>query len=490
MWALSNLTPPNKDHTGGNHEETSRLSGDRKRRSETLCSWGDKALLKGDIELAERLFIQADVYDPRNGYAEDRLRRVDEKRQEPEGALALKNRHFDFLYAPTLRGLSTELSSLLPLHPGVFSVSKTELDLALEHGSESLLLAKYQRQILNKRPDLKAGLVQHAFIADQLAGPEIAERLSKITSRRLFVHGVRDPIQLTISDFNLELVARYCGAYTFRGVYPGTPFGQHNFLLPGLRVRTSVRLCGQRALNRLRGLTEGTSAFRETPRFPLDRSVLEGRLDEALSRARHFAVGSCYARHFDEWIPIDLERQSRHVANRLFEIIGVDANFEHPALRVSEGTSLHRLMVQNQLNVGVQCLGLGFAERSMYSNTFRMSELFTLESDNQLSALGISHQPLCITVCRDQWRSLPRDIRIRLVETDSVRNFCDSVLLPAWVDGYARWKSATQKYLIQELQPRDIERLRARIGTDLELFLKRHPLFERAWPSAIALVGR
>jgi hypothetical protein len=126
-------------------------------------------------------------------------------------------------------------------------------------------------------------------------------------------------------------------------------------------------------------------------------------------------------------------------------------------------------MVQNQLNVGVQRLGLGFAERSMYSNTFRMSELFTLGSDNQLSALGITYHPLCITVCRDQWRSLPRDIRIRLVETDSVRNFCDSVLIPAWLDGYARWKSATQKYLIQELQPRDIERLRARIGADLVL---------------------
>jgi len=486
MWALSNLTPPDNDHAGGNHEETFHLWGDRKRRSETLCSWGDNALLKGDIELAERLFIQADVYDPRNGYAEDRLRCVDEERKEPGASLALKRRHFDFLYAPTLRGLSTELSSLLPLHPDVFSVSKTELDLALEHHSESLLLAKYQGRILNRRPDLKAGLVQHAFIADQLAGPEIAERLSKVTSRRLFVHGVRDPIQLTISDFNLELVARYCGAYTFRGVYPATPFGQRNFSLAGFRMRTSAK----RALYRLRGLTERTSAFREHPRFPLDRSALEGRLDEALSRARHFAVGSCYARHFDEWLPIDLERQSRHVVNRLFEIIGVDASFEHPAFRVSEGTSLHRLMVQNQLNVGVQRLGLGFAERSMYSNTFRMSELFTLGSDNQLSALGITHHPLCITVCRDQWRSLPRDIRIRLVETDSVRNFCDSILIPAWLDGYARWKSVMQKYLIQELQPRDIEQLRVRIGADLEQFLKRHPLFERAWPSAIALIGR
>jgi hypothetical protein len=108
----------------------------------------------------------------------------------------------------------------------------------------------------------------------------------------------------------------------------------------------------------------------------------------------------------------------------------------------------------------------------------------------QFPPLGISHHPLYITVCRDQWRSLPRDIRIRLVKTDSVRNFCDSVLIPAWLDGYARWKSTMRKYLMQELQPRDIERLRTRIEADLELFLMRHPSFERAWPSAIALIGR
>jgi hypothetical protein len=36
--------------------------------------------------------------------------------------------------------------------------------------------------------------VQQAFIAGQFAGPEVAERLANITTRKLFLHGVRDPV--------------------------------------------------------------------------------------------------------------------------------------------------------------------------------------------------------------------------------------------------------------------------------------------------------
>jgi hypothetical protein len=92
-----------------------------------------------------------------------------------------KGPKFDFLYAPTLRGLSTELSSLLPLHPNILAVSKGELDRALEERGEAALLAKYQRRSVTGRDRLKADLMQHAFIASQLAGPEIAERLASLT---------------------------------------------------------------------------------------------------------------------------------------------------------------------------------------------------------------------------------------------------------------------------------------------------------------------
>jgi hypothetical protein len=462
----------------------------RKRKCETLCSAGDAALLKGDIELAERLFVQADICDPRNTYPEARLRV-----SAVPGVLEPQGRRFDFLYTPTLRGLSTELSSLLPLHPAVFSVAKTELDGAIEHHGESTLLAKYQRQILNEKPDLKAGLVQHSFIADQLAGPEIAKRLAKITTRKLFIHGVRDPISLTVSDFNLELVARYCGAYTFRAVYPQTPFGKCVFPLAGFPMRRpALRAIGRRATYRFNRLAGWMKARHDAPAFSLDKSVMQKRLDEALSKARHFAVGNCYAQHFDEWHPVDLERRSQHVIYQLYELIGVDTGFCHEAFRASEGTTLHRLMVQNQLDVDAFgyriSLGLGFAERMMYSNTFLMSELLTLPADERFAAAGITDQRLCITVQRPQWRLLPREVRVRLIESESVSKFCNTVLIPAWLDGYARWQSIMARYLLRKLEPPDIERLRTRIGGDLELFLKRHPRFERLWPSSGLLLGR
>ena len=137
--------------------------------------------------MAQRLLVQADVDDPRNPYPEERLTWLDRELDRFEAlksSAELSGRKFDFLYAPTLRGLSTELSSLLPLHPDVFSVPKHELDHAIDGQQEAGLLAKYQKQVLNNHEGLRTGLVQHAFIAGQFAGPEVAERLANITTRK------------------------------------------------------------------------------------------------------------------------------------------------------------------------------------------------------------------------------------------------------------------------------------------------------------------
>src|SRR5215467_996619 len=183
---------------------------DRRERSRSLCVAAEAAILKGDLDLAQRLLIQADVDHPRCSDPCERLQHLECQIDRCEAVSSdpqPKGPKFDFLYTPTLRGLSTELSSLLPLHPNIFAVSKAELDRVLEAGSETALLAKYQQRSLLGQDRLKAGLVQHAFIAGQLAGPEVAKRLAGLTTRKLFVHGVRDPVSLVISDFNHELIA-------------------------------------------------------------------------------------------------------------------------------------------------------------------------------------------------------------------------------------------------------------------------------------------
>src|SRR5262249_22062589 len=134
-------------------------------------------------------------------------------------------------------------------------------------------------------------------------------------------------------------------------------------------------------------------------------------------------------------------------------------------------------------------VGLGYADRMMFSNTFLISEMFTFEPDVRFAAVGLADRPLCLTVQRAQWRLLPRDVRIRLVESDELQKFLTSVLIPAWLESYARWKSTVDQYLIRELEPSFLSRLQAEIGSDLERFLKCHPHFERVWPSARALVG-
>jgi hypothetical protein len=228
----------------------------------------------------------------------------------------------------------------------------------------------------------------------------------------------------------------------------------------------------------------------------LDKTLIEARLAESLSRPRHFAVGHTYSQHFDTWVPVNLERPlrpERSVISRVFEAVGVDSNFEHPALRVSEGTTIHRLMVQNWAGVDAWghtlYLGLGFADRMMFSNTFPMCEILPFDPDERFAALGFEKHPLCVTVHLAQWRMLPRDIRTRLVESDELPKFRDSVLIPAWLKCYDIWKSTLADYLIQEFEPTTMSRLRARIGADLERFLKLHPGFEQLWPSVPTIVG-
>ena len=230
---------------------------ERRDRSKSLCDAADAAVRKGDLELAQRLLIQADVDDPRNPYPERRLEQVELK---IKGLAALKlgpkrfGRKFDFLYAPTLRGLSTELSSLLPLHPKVFCVSKTELDATMEQDAEPALLGKYQRQLLSYRNRVKAGLVQHAYIAGQRGAPKIAEKLASVTTRRLFIHGVRDPLSLVISEFNHELTARYCGAYGFWPINSELPFAGPStpwpILLSTKEASTNRPVIGLKAIGR------------------------------------------------------------------------------------------------------------------------------------------------------------------------------------------------------------------------------------------------
>jgi hypothetical protein len=478
---------------------------DRRERSTSLCVAAEAAVVKGDLDLAQRLLIQADVDDPRCTDPGERLQwlesqknRFDEVRSDPQP----KGSKFDFLYAPTLRGLSTELSSLLPLHPNIFAVSKGELDRALEAGSETALLAKYQHRSLIGRDSLRAGLVQHAFIAGQLAGPEVAERLASLTTRKLFVHGVRDPVSLVISDFNHELIAQHCGGYVFWPMYRRMPFRSVYSLADTPRYKC-VRTLRRRAGHwRARAASQGVAILaewlleRRHSALSLDKTLIEARLTEALSRPRHFAVGHTYSRNFDAWVPINLERSlhpERGVVNRVFETVAVDATFKHPAFRASEGTRIHRLMVQNWIGVDAWghtlFLGLGLADRMMFSNTFPLCEILPFDPDERFVALGFGAHPLCVTMHRAQWSLLPRDIRIRLVESDKLIKFRDSILIPTWLKSYAIWKSTMANYLIQELDSATMSRLRARTGADLERFLKRHPQFEQLWPSTRTLLG-
>jgi hypothetical protein len=451
-------------------------------RAQQAFRLGEEAQAKGDIEGAMRLFMQADMCDPHDRDAAERvdcLRRTMQANRRARDDKTPGDRKFDFLYAPTLRGCSTELSSVLSLHPAAFAVPKTELDLALAGYREAALLGKYQRQLLDRHHDIFAGLVQHAFIANQLAGEDVARRLAAVTTRRLFIHGVREPLSLLISAFNHQLIALYGGAYRFAPVCGDTPFDGPR------RTITGIRGYASRLVRRPK----------VTPRtLEIDPDSIEGLLDVMLSMARHHAVGRCYAQHFDTWLPVNLVPRSsrRHLAQELFAAFGLDEHFYHPAFAVSEGTPLHRLMVQNFIMVKAFGhtipLGIGFAGRMHLSNTFPLGEIFWAPPSDDFPSLGAAIG-LCVTTARESWQTLPRKVRRKLVESNQVLDFCNRTLLPAWLESYAAWRVVFQDHLLREASPSLRRRLVQRIGRDLECFLMQHPSFEQQWPTAVDLVG-
>jgi hypothetical protein len=82
---------------------------DRRDRSKMLCDAADAAIRNDDLELAQRLLIQADVDDLCNLYPERRLERLDLKIERLAATklrpkLFGRNFKFVFLYASTLRG--------------------------------------------------------------------------------------------------------------------------------------------------------------------------------------------------------------------------------------------------------------------------------------------------------------------------------------------------------------------------------------------------
>jgi hypothetical protein len=284
---------------------------------------------------------------------------------------------------------------------------------------------------------------------------------------------------MAASAFNHELIARDCGAYRFFPVVRETPFGRIKFKLHKWKEQATAR-----GKNRAR-------------QFSLDQTIIDRHLNAAVLKPRHFAVGRCYGQHFDAWVPIDLSRPpppTRHTVQRLFEAVGVGTDVDHPAFYASEGTTVHRLMVQNFLNVNCYghtlYLGLGYADRMMFSNTFPFCELFAFQADSRFDGTELALQPLCVTTPTNQWHKLPRDVRIRLMQSDHLISFCDQVLIPAWLESYAAWKSELERYLLLPSDPVLLSGLKDRIGDDLEQFVCRHPKFEQLWPTAIAALGR
>lgn len=401
------------------------------------------------------------------------------------------DRRFDFVYVPTSRGASTTLSSLFSLHPHLACLSKTDLDTLIEDERLDRAMAKLLSQ-QSIQPMSRLGLVQHAHIAGYSAPDYIAERLAQTTTRERFVHGVRDPLELVVSKLNHEMITKYLGAYNFSVVRPASLFSGQPVSLPsqGKPAARARRRFPCRHLPRLlrrphsggEGVGMGHAPTATTPSDLLTSPI---GLD-AWRAAHHFRVGSTYAKFFEEWVPVSLDHWNEHpgTLGEIFDQVGADITLLPEMQNISEGSRLHRCMVQNFVNLQVDghtlfCT-LGFAKRSAFSNTFNKVELFWLTGtpDDDLDEKA----RLAITVSTEQWELLPPEARKRVLASEQFRKFLTHTFIPLWFAQYREWVSFVRPFLVQDRSIL-ISELRRNVGRDIFSFLNLHSRFTEEWPA-------
>ena len=196
-----------------------------------------------------------------------------------------QNKKFDFLFVNSLRGASTAFQTYLPMHPEVFAVPKSELDIAIENTTETGLLRRYQAQVMEDRPDLKVGLVQHGFMAGLYAGPEVAERLADVTNTDCFVQCVREPTSLIKSYYNHTLVGQLGGSYYFGLNRIDAPWAGKYDLSPLMEVTNSNKEGWEKIGKKRDKYLRRIAGYNENLRFNIPKAEIE-RLINSLPDAR------------------------------------------------------------------------------------------------------------------------------------------------------------------------------------------------------------
>jgi len=453
------------------------IGEERRDRATRLNAYCDRLLEKRDYEMAAKLFVQIDILKSgsRRAFRAQKAatktlfkyRSYQANAPEPDAGT------FDFLFVTSGRSASTAIQTLLSLHPDVFVLPRHELDHALEDSGERSLLARYQRQIMAARPNIKVGLMQHAYVSGLYGGPEYAERMSRIVKPDFFVQSVREPARLLRSLFNNQIVASFGGAHKFEAIVPDSVF----------TLTSGIPLIGA---------TDSRVSFSDpdTPVRPVSREKKDELLAGMAQNVKLFAFGDIYRRYFDQWLTLDFALESRKRggggALRALELIGVGDAFFDPMFENPINSELQQIMVQNLVDVRVEggslFVGLSFADMVVPSYSFPLTELIQFSPPPEWIDAGLEDRPLALTTRVSKWLALPRKTRSSLLDGDDLLKFARNFLVPAWIENYEIWRQAFDPLLVSHEDPEFCRKVYQDNAADISAFVAVHPEYVDLWP--------
>lgn len=458
---------------------------------------------KTDFFLAKKLLLQADIETGCAGWVsnvyDNICAREDilEKLAGTEGSRTEKRIDlFDFMIVASERAGTTAVQNFLSLHPNLLVVQKSEIDVAIETGEETKLAREYATKKAQASVDVRAGIVQHGHVAGLSAGPDVAERLSKIVRRERFYHLVRHPLEVLRAHYNKKLVDAFAGSYSLPGSRNYPADGRLS-LGSALSWPASWEIPAHgrpRSWNESRS-GGGHDAAGAEPRFVIDDEDRELVRRQTFDGMKYWAVGDAYGRWFDQWEPIDAAEfvpgRSHEGMSRLFTAFGVDDSYRHPVFNTLSMSPARRTMINSGIEItGVEhpiIVNLDYTGQALYSYTFPSIELAQVKPNQLWKDAGFAAQPVSLVVSSEQWAWLPLNTRKRLLGEGICQFILEQVAIPAWIDCHTAWKRAMTEHLLadwKEFEEKGIASLqdiRSHVGTDIARFLDAHPGFLRRW---------
>ena len=463
---------------------------------------------KSDYKLGKKLLVQADISSICEKWALEAYDSVCKKEQEISAInldkIKVNDPTFDFLVVHSGQAGTTAVQNFLSLHPSLIVTQKSEIDFAIENGEEYTLARKYRNIISSSELPIWSGIVQHGYVVGRRGSPEIfggqpgpyiVDKLATITSTEKFYHLVRHPLEAIRSVYNHRIINQFAGGYSFPGSmnYPTNGRLRYGSVLSWPSSWEIPQVGSPKGWINQRY----TNSPREKRRAEFKISKEEYNLvaQHCLDRAKYAAVGSAYGRRFKKWIPIDtgelLPGKTLNGLRTIFHEIGVNSNYSHPIFETLSASSARRAMLSNVINLtGLDhplYVHLDYSGQALYSHTFPLVELATLQPNEQWEAAGFANQPISLVASYEQWVLQSPETRKRLLNEGSLDFILQKVAVPAWIQCHTAWRLSTNLHFIddwQQLVYRGFitsDEIKRHLSADVASFLDIHPKFVNKW---------